>query len=321
MRSILKKNDKGLKMKKILGILPAFVLASCAGTPGPLKDIRILDTQVFPESITSMRDGTVLSGSVKGIVYRTTPGGKEAREWIHHSPENGILTILGVLADEASNTLWLCSVPNFFGPERSEGQSAVMAFDLGNARQKGVYYFPEGGTCNDITVDSDGTVYATDTPNGRILALDPGSSSLRVYGQSDLLRGIDGIAFSEDGTLYANNVQTSKLYRVAMNANDTMGALTELQTNIELGGPDSMRLIEGNRFIQAESGIGRLSVVTIEGDRADITVIDETVESSPGATVVGDVAYVIESNIQYLFNPELRGQEPEGFWLKAHRLP
>lgn len=280
-----------------------------------------MDTQVFPESITAMSDGTVLSGSVKGIVYRTDPGGHQAREWIHHSQENGILTILGVLADERSNTLWLCSVPNFFGPERSEGASSMMAFDLQSANQKGVYYFPEGGTCNDVTVGRDGTVFATDTPNGRILALDPGSSELRVVGQSDLLRGIDGMAFSEDWTLYANNVQTSKLYRVALNADGSMGPLTELSTSIELGGPDSMRLISGNRFIQAESGIGRLSVVTIAGDFADIEVIDDEVISSPGATVVGDVAYVIESNIQYLFDPALRGQEPEGFYLKAFRLP
>lgn len=293
-----------------------------APSPAPLlPDIRIMDTQVFPESITSTADGTVYAGSVKGVVYKAEPGSAEAHPWILHSPENGILTILGVLADEKSSTLWLCSVPNFFGPERSEGVGSVMAFDLASGAQKGVYPFPGGGTCNDVTVAEDGTVLAADTPGGRILALDPGATELRVFGQSDLLRGIDGIAYSGDWTLYANNVQTNAIFRVGVTSDNTMGELTALQLSHELGGPDGMRLISGNHFIQAEGTIGRLGIVTIDGDRAALTMLKDDLVSSPGATVVGDTVYVIESNIGYLLNPELRGQEPAAFMLYAVPLP
>lgn len=307
--------------QRLMSLMLAGGLAACAHAQSPLPDIRIMDTQVFPESLTSTSDGTVYIGSVAGNVYKAGPGSAEAQPWIRHSADNGILTILGVLADERSNTLWLCSAPNFFGPERSEGVSSVMAFDLASGAQKGTYPFPDGGTCNDITVAEDGTVLATDTPGGRILALDPGASALRVFGQSDLLRGIDGIAFSGDWTLYANNVQTQKIYRIAVNADNTMGALTDLKLSHELGGPDGMRLIEGNRFIQAEGTVGRLSVVSIEGDSATLTVIDDALESSPGATMVGNTAYVLESNIQYLFNPELRGKETPPFMVLARPLP
>lgn len=307
--------------RRISALVLSAGLAACAHAQGPLPDIRIMDTQVFPESLSAASDGTVYIGSVAGNVYKAEPGSAEAHAWIRHSPENGILAILGVLADEQSNTLWLCSAPNFFGPERSEGVSSVMAFDLASGAQKGNYPFPDGGTCNDITVAEDGTVLATDTPGGRILALAPGASELRVFGQSDLLRGIDGIAFSGDWTLYANNVQTQKIYRIAVNADNSMGALTDLKLSHELGGPDGMRLIEGNHFIQAEGTIGRLSVVTIEGDNATMTVIDDALESSPGATMVGSTAYVLESNIQYLLNPDLRGQEPPAFMVLARPLP
>lgn len=309
-------------MKILIITVLATLLCACATTTSrnSALDIRIDDTQVFPESITSMSDGTVITGSVKGIVYRTDPGGRIARPWIHHSPENGILTILGVLADERSNTLWLCSAPNFFGPERSEGTTSVMAFDLADGNQKGVYYFPGGGTCNDITLGADSSVFATDTPNGRILVLEPGSDALRVFGQSSVLRGIDGIAFSEDWTLYANNVQTQQLFRIGFNGSGGMGELATLNLSHALGGPDGMRLIEGNRFIQAEGTIGRLSVVTIEGNDAVLEIITDDLVSSPGATVVGNTAYVIESNIQYLFNPALRGQEPDAFMLYAYPL-
>lgn len=306
---------------RYLALTLPFALEACAHAQVPLPDIRIMDTQVFPESLTSTSDGRVYIGSVAGNVYKAEPGAAEAHAWIRHSPDNGILTILGVLADEQRNMLWLCSAPNFFGPERSEGVSSVMGFDLDTGAQKGNYPFPGGGTCNDITLAEDGTVLATDTPGGRILALDPGASELRVFGQSELLRGIDGIAFSADWTLYANNVQTQKIYRVAVTADNIMGELTDLQLSHELGGPDGMRLIDGNRFIQAEGTIGRLSLVTIEGDTATLTVIDDSLQSTPGATVVGNTAYVLESNIQYLFNPDLRGQEPPPFMVLARPLP
>jgi hypothetical protein len=299
-------------------------LAACSGEGGdapaagqPLPNIAIADTLVFPESITSRADGTVLIGSVKGNVYKAEPGSDTATAWIETSPENGILTILGVLADEAQNTLWLCSDPNFFGPERSEGVASVMAFDLDSGDQTGVYPFPDGGLCNDIAVADDGTVYATDTPGGRILTLSPGADALEVWGQDDRLKGIDGLAFAEDGTLYVNNVQRNSFLRVARGADGKMGDLTELTSSVELGGPDGLRPIGGDRFLSAESTIGRLSIVTFSGDTADVQVLKDDLISSPGATLVGDTAYVLESNSAYLFNPDLKGKNPGPFIIYA----
>jgi WD40 repeat protein len=299
----------------------AAALASCgvSTTTSPaVVDIRIDDTEVFPESITSSTDGTIYIGSVKGNVYRALPGAVTATPWIRHSPENGILTILGVLVDEASDTLWLCSVPNFFGPERSAGVSALMAFDLDSGAHKGAYAFPPpASVCNDVTIAPDGTAFASDTSNGRIFTLSPGASNLELYGEDASLVGIDGLAFSGDGTLYVNNVRSNEIVRVDMAPDGSLRGLTSLELSHELGGPDGFRLIEGNRFIQAEGTIGRVAVVTIEGDTATLRVLDDSFESSPGATVYADTALVIESNIGYLTNPALQGQQPESFMIHA----
>src|SRR5687768_2647000 len=96
-------------------LLLACTLAACSNEP--LPDIQIMDTGVFPESITSTADGAVISGSTKGVVYRAEPGAAAAHPWITFNDENGILSILGVLADDKGHTLWMCSAPNFFGPE------------------------------------------------------------------------------------------------------------------------------------------------------------------------------------------------------------
>lgn len=300
----------------------ALLCSACAPAADPLPDIRIMDTEVFPESITSMQDGTVFVGSVKGNVYRAEPGSSEAHAWIRHSAGNGILTILGVLADEPGNTLWLCSAPNFFGPERSEGVSALIAFDLHTAAHKGTYALPPpASVCNDITIAPDGTAYVSDTSNGRIFTLAPDATELQLYGEDAALVGVDGLAFSGDGTLYVNNVRTHEIIRVEPGSTGRMGELTSLQLSHELGGPDGMRLIEGNRFIQAEGTIGRLGILEIEGDNATLQVLRDDLVSTPGATVVGNTVYVIESNIGYLLDPALRGQQPEAFMLYAVPLP
>ncbi|MES2605373.1 MAG: hypothetical protein V4603_10585 [Pseudomonadota bacterium] len=311
-----------LLSSQFITVAAVTLLGACANAQPALPDIRIMDTGVFPESITSTSNGSVISGSTKGIVYRAEPGAAEAHPWIRFDDTNGILSILGVLADEKSNTLWLCSAPNFFGPERSQGVSALKAFDLTSGAFNGSYDFPPpASACNDITVAADGTAYASDTSNGRLFMLKPGANALALAGSDAALIGIDGLAFSADGTLYVNNVRSQKLFRVALNADGSMGALTDLKVSHQLGGPDGMRLISGNRFIQAEGTVGRLSVVNIEGDTATMTVLRDDLESSPAATIVGNTAYVAKTNIKYLLDPNLKGQEPPPAMLYAVPLP
>jgi hypothetical protein len=288
--------------------------AACAQRSG---DIRIDDTAVFPESVTSTAAGAVYAGSTKGNVYRALPSESVATAWIKTTPENGILAILGVLADEPSGTLWLCSAPNFFGPERSQGVSALMAFDLATGAKKGEYPFPPpASVCNDIAVDDDGTAFATDTQNGRIFTLAKGTQALTLYGEDRSLIGIDGIAFAADGTLYINNVRSNQIVRVA-DDDGSMGALTVLELSEPISGPDGFRPLGNNRFLQAEGNTGRVSVVTIDGNRAVVNVLSDEFVSTPGATAVGDTAYVLESNIRYLTDAALRGQDPGPFVIHA----
>jgi sugar lactone lactonase YvrE len=298
------------------------LLSACCLAQGKLPDIQIMDSGVFPESITSTAKGAVISGSTKGVVYRAEPGSAQAKAWIQPSAENGILSLLGVLADDKHNTLWVCSAPNFFGGDRSQTTSGVRAFELDSGKFKGRYDFPApAGTCNDITVAADGSAYASDTGGGRIFRLKPGAKELDLVGSDPQLIGIDGLAFSADNTLYANNVRSNKLFRVALKADGTLSGLVDLAVSQKLNGPDGMRLIKGNSFIQAESTSGRLSVVSVEGDKATMTILRDDLESSPGATIVGNTAYVVKTNIKYLLDPTLKGKEVPPAMIYAVPLP
>jgi hypothetical protein len=193
-----------------------------------------------------------------------------------------------------------------------------MAFDLKTGAQKAVYPFPPpASVCNDVTVGPDGSAYASDTTNGRIFRLAKDATQLELYGQDPSLVGIDGLAFSGDGILYVNNVRTNEILRVDTRPNGKMIGLTRLSIDAKLGGPDGFRLIEGNRFLQAEGTFGRVGIVTIEGDTATLDVLSDRFVSTPGVTPVGDTAYVLESNIRYLTDPDLKHKDAGAFVIYA----
>jgi sugar lactone lactonase YvrE len=287
-----------------------------AQSPAGRGDIRIDGKGVHPESLTSTADGTLYTGSLTGTIYRAGPRDTVATAFIKPDAENGLRSVFGVLADEKSGRLWVCSVANSFGP-RTPGPAApseVAAFDLKTGALAGRWAFPApGGTCNDIAIGADGAAYATDTPLGRILKLAPGGKALEVVAAHQSLRGIDGIAFASDGTMYINNVQRHELWRVKLTANPAAPDLTLLKASQPMQGPDGLRPIGGNRFVQGESGGGRVTLVAISGDTATIDVLREGLTGVPGVTVIGNAVYTAEGKIDYLMKPELRGQDPGDF--------
>lgn len=285
-----------------------------------LPDVVIDDTNVYPESMSAAKDGTLYIGSMKGIVFRALPASPRAEPWILPTSENGLLAILGVLTDERSRTLWVCSAPMPLRTPPAVGISSLMAFDLKTGARKGAYPFPApASTCNDITIAHDGTAYASDTPNGRILRLRPGASQLEVFAQDEQLKGIDGLVFGADETLYLNIVTRGLLMRVERSASGAFKGLTTLTTSAPLAGPDGFRLIRAHRFLLAEGNGGRIDEVTIDGDRAEVKVLREGLISPPAVTLVGHTAYALEGKIGYLIDPKLKGQDPGVF--SAHAVP
>src|SRR5215472_12579021 len=135
---------------------------------------------LFPESITSLKDGTIILGSVPGGVFKMKPGDKEPKPFIAREG-NGFTTVLGVFADEKANTLWLCNT----------GPGIVKAFDLQTGSAKGSYPMPQGAVCNDIAVSDTGTAYASDTAGGKVFMLKKGASALVQAAADPLLAGID----------------------------------------------------------------------------------------------------------------------------------
>src|SRR3954471_18920567 len=72
-------------------------------------EITFTDGKIFPESLTSTKNGTVYFGSLgQDSVYRATAKEEKASVWIQPK-SNGLMTVLGVFADEPAGTLWVCA--------------------------------------------------------------------------------------------------------------------------------------------------------------------------------------------------------------------
>lgn len=311
---------------RAMAVLAGLALAAGCANDASLEasepqDITINGSRVFPESVTSDAAGNLYNSSVSGIIYRATKGSPTAEPWISPTAENGLTSLFGVLADDANGRLWACNNAPFGGPARPDTVSSLKAFDLATGALQASYDFPRGpAACNDIAIAADGTVYATETAGGRIFALPTDANALTLFASGQDLVGVDGIAFADDGAMYINNVRSNQVQRVKRKTDGAYDGLTNLTLSEPVSGPDGLRPVSGNRFLQAEGSGNRVTYVDIDGDNAKITVLKTGLESSPGVTFVGDVGYVTEGKIAYMMDPELRDKDPGTFMIRAFKL-
>ena len=286
-------NPRRVAIACLIGAV-ALLTAPRAAVGQGRTEVTINDTDVRPENVTSSRDGSVYFGSMsKGTIYRAGPGAAQAEPWILASA-TGLTNVLGVLADDASNTLWVCQNSTGRGAT-SAGQTALRSFDLKSGAPKGTYPFAtNGGVCNDMAIAADGAVYATESFGNRIWKLKPGATALEMWLTDPQFSAIDGIALLDDGAVYVNTFSSGRLFRIPVNADGAPGTITPIETAVPLSRPDGLRAVGPRTLIQAEQS-GRLTELTITGNRAEVRVIRDNLPSAAGVTVIGGDALVLVS--------------------------
>ncbi len=314
-----------------LALASSFAIALAAGEARAAADVVVPGSTDFPESMSASSDGTLYFSSFgNGRIWRAKPGETQASEFIK-TGSNGLASALGVLADDKSNTLFVCS--NDFSaagikiPGASAGTSLKL-FDLKSGEAKGSLPLPGKTTlCNDIVVATDGTAYISDSFGGQILRLKPGAKELEVWahdprwdvpGKPEL----DGIAIV-DGAIYSNIFEGDGLYRVAVNADDSPGTITKLQTSRPLYHSDGLRAFGPNMLIQVEGETkGNLDLITIDGDNAKIETIRDGFDGPVSLAQVGDQIYVLDVPLRYLLGQEAKDKKaPPPFKATAVRAP
>jgi outer membrane protein assembly factor BamB len=242
----------------------------------PAAEVSVSGEEIFTESLTSLRDGTLIIGSATRAIYRAAPGASVAEVWTT-LPADGPRSVFGVLAHEASDTLWACTGTLGKTPENEAPppRATLYALSLATGAVRRAYPLPTNdAVCNDIAVDADGTVYATDTPNMQIVRLAPGASQLEIWAAEGFgAKGsvLDGIAIL-GRRVYVNTLRTHKLFAVPINADGSADPVIDLKLSTPIKQPDGMRAIGPARLLLGENfANGRAWFVDVVGDRARLT--------------------------------------------------
>jgi sugar lactone lactonase YvrE len=322
------KHEDALKGRRAFGAAVCLVV-TCTLSAGLARAETSpigLPDKSFPESVTSTSDGALYVGSFNhGGVTRIAPTGKV--DAFISPGASGSRSTLGVLADEKTGTLYVCSndLSGLGVASPGDGKGAFLkTFDLHTGAAKGSFALKdEKSLCNDIAVGKDGTAYITDSFAPYIYSLKPGAVGLEVWATDPALApakdgvGLDGIAFGADGNLYVTTYIPAKLLRIAVK-DGKPGAITEVTPSQAIDHADALRA-HGNGLLLIE-GAGRLDKVTISGDDAKVEVIKDGLAEPVSVTQVDDTAWVAEGKLSYIIGPN-KDKDPGAFTLKPVGLP
>jgi len=304
-------NEAG-QMTALVFICSSMFVASAMADA--VKPIEIPGDQAYPESMSASADGTIYISSIaSGGVARVKPGETKAEMWIKPGAFDTRNTF-GVLVDEKTKTLWVCSndisamgVP---GPSSVPG-AYLKGFDLTTGEGKFSAAFPgKAHVCNDMVIAPDGTMYVTNTAAPQILRLKPGSKELEVWLENDLLvpkngAGLDGIALGGDGNLYVNTYGGNEFFRITVK-DGAPGTVTKLETSRPIKNPDALRQLSGNTFLMAEGG-GTVDRVTVNGDKVEIETLKDGLNGPTSVAKVGSTVWVGEGQLSHLFDAKKSG--------------
>lgn len=275
--------------------LAAWVAVAVWLVPGAVAaEILIGDAKSQPESLTVAPGGVLIVGSASTpFIYKARSGATTAEKFIDATAEGPGTFFFGMLADASTNTLWTCQLTPVPGKMPVQRHTALRSFDLTTGAAKFRWNLPgDNSTCNDFAIGPDKALYIADTANSKIYKLPAGASTATLLLEHRALYGIDGVTFL-NGTLYVNNVFSNNLYRIPIDATGKAGQPVDIWMDQPVKGPDGMRAANG-KLIVAENGSGKISVITVNGDKASVTVIKEGLNTPTAVEPAGDTIWIAE---------------------------
>jgi hypothetical protein len=280
--------SNALRLAACIALVMSFSQAASAA------EILIGDAKSQPESLTVAPGGILIVGSASSpFVYKVRPGSSTAEKFVDASAEGPGTFFFGMLADAPSNTLWTCQLTPVPDSAPVRRHTALRGFNLSTGTQKIRWNLPgDNSTCNDFAIGPDKALYITDTANSKIYRLPTGASTAELFLEHRTLAGVDGITFL-NGTLYVNNVVFNKLYRIPVDAAGKAGQPEDIWMDQPVKGPDGMRAANGT-LIVAENGGGKISAITVNGDKASVTVLKEGLKTPTGVEPAGDTLWITE---------------------------
>jgi len=296
-------------------ILLTSVFASALSTFALADTITLPDAQFAPEGISNDTDGNLYVGSLtQGRVIKIASGTHDVTDFAA-AGTGGMVTVVGLHVE--NDSAYVCSSDPGISALTGTAGPALVAFDVATGAPAGRYPLPEGGAfCNDIAALPDGTILATDSFAPRIYALRPGADNLEIWFEDDRFAAdgfnLNGIAY-DDGAVFVARYNTGTLHQIEVDSNANAGRVTDLKMPLDILGADGLTALGNGRFLLVEGGglsagaRGALWGVNLTDGAVTLEKIAPDLNVPTTATVVGKTAYVVEGQLDHLFDAEAAG--------------
>lgn len=278
------------------------------GSPGaPPADarteLRLPGPSYFPEGIAAAPDGSFYVGSIgTGAVVRFAPGA------IHAAPfaaPRDAFGVYGMAVDEARGLLWACTYDDLLAPAQP---AYLTAYDLATGAVEASHEMPgESGFCNDLILDDQGHVYATDSLANTIVRLPADGAALEAWaadgafavGPGEL--SVNGIVFDGEDRLYVVKYATGELFSVPILPDGSAGAAEAIQVDPPIQFADGLEMVDEDTLLVVENEIGQVSLVELSGGAGQKVVLANGLAEPTTAALLDDSAWVVEGQLSYLF--------------------
>lgn len=269
----------------------------------------------FPEGTAYDAEGAVYVASIAtGSVVRTFPCESDVEELV--AAGGPLRNPVGMIADEANGWLIVCDSDFSFTTPPS-----VDVLELDTGALVATHEFDSVGFCNDLALDGDGNVYATDSVGARVvrvaaadLAADTGAETWAtdpdfVVGDGEF--GLNGIAYDGDGSLYVVNFQLGDMHRIAIEGSGDVGEITPITLDGgPLQNPDGMKWMGDDTLMVIEGGLAAISRVTLAGDTASSEVLADGFDIPTTFALVDGSAWVAEGQLDHFTGVDENPPEP-----------
>ena len=296
------------------------------------RAIALRPERFFPEGVAVDKSGNFYIGSMElGAIHIATANDAESKPFIEPDDENKLVSVIGLYVDDATDTLYVCSSDAGNSPQAGTAPAAIKAFSLPDGKLVASYDLPPfsgtkwtdevpsgvNGFCNDMTMDAEGNLYATDSWYPRILQLPVGGAGLKEWLVDDIfhptdtpwhLNGID-IDQSND-KLYVVENHPGTLFVVPIEANGDPGTPAEVAVSPRaLLSPDGLKVAAPNLLITAEGGNdgGGVSVLHVDGEKASVDEVISGFNQVATLALREASAWVVENQGDHFWGPDANG--------------
>jgi sugar lactone lactonase YvrE len=304
------------RQKLLAGCAAMALLASTvAFATGSQQQISFKTDVAYPESVTwSAKQGRFLVSSVRhGTIGTVSPKG----DYAPFITDEKLVTTVGLLVDDARNTLWVTNSDPGAGDRTSpatQGKLAgVATYDATTGKR--IAYYDLGSLsagahfANDIALDADGNAYVTDSFAPVIYRIDT-SGKASIFAQTPRFKDADGfnlngIAYHKDGYLLVGKYNSGEIFRVSI---ADPAKIETVQLPEALKGADGFNLVDDQHLVVVQSlGVDRtVELVSTDGWKsAKISRELKSLASMPSAaTRAGSDIWVLNSRLDTLFDPK-----------------